>query len=204
MYSHYNLHSTSRLLCLDDATGELRWSATVSGRANGMPRVNGDKTMVAMVHNDDVDDRGGVGVFNLIDGSILWEHEGSPYAPFGPPSSIDWNDVIYWGDSSLRGYSDSGSIYHLDFKSPEKVHIDFLFDSSTMTPPTIRADGEQLWLGGRDASIYSWNLVGSRRGRLWQKHVALSQRNVSFRKCFFSFFILCETAKWLTCSFQLL
>eukprot|EP00543_Licmophora_paradoxa_P015096 CAMPEP_0202474136 /NCGR_PEP_ID=MMETSP1360-20130828/92222_1 /ASSEMBLY_ACC=CAM_ASM_000848 /TAXON_ID=515479 /ORGANISM="Licmophora paradoxa, Strain CCMP2313" /LENGTH=133 /DNA_ID=CAMNT_0049101239 /DNA_START=772 /DNA_END=1170 /DNA_ORIENTATION=+ len=133
--------------------------------------------MVAMVHNDDVDDRGGVGVFNLIDGSILWEHEGSPYAPFGPPSSIDWNDVIYWGDdgsilwehegspyapfgppssidwndviywgdSSLRGYSDSGSIYHLDFKSPEKVHIDFLFDSSTMTPPTIRADGEQLW-----------------------------------------------------------
>lgn len=117
------------------------------------------------------------------DGNILSQKPGNFFSPFGPPKLVTVNNVdfVYWGESTGNGYGDVGRILHLKVEEPFNVVADFLFDSSTVVQPTISADGSTMWLGGREASLYSWKLTGD-RGRVWTQQLALSRRNVTFRK----------------------
>lgn len=161
----------------------LIWEAPVGGVAVGNPQISSDGKFVFVIHN--LPNGGVATILNVQDsGKILLQLPGNFLSPFGPPVlvSVDGVDFIYWGESTNEGYADAGRTFHMRVEEPFSIVADFLFDSSTVVQPTVSSDGSTMWLGGKEASIYSWKLLGD-QGRLWKQQLAQSRRNVTFRKC---------------------
>lgn len=176
-----NLAHFSRVICVD-GNNSLMWTTSVAGSAVGNPQISSDGKSIVVLHNVP---KGMVTILDVQeDGNILAQLPGNFLSPFGPPVlvTIDGVDIMYWGESTHNGYADAGRTFHMKLEEPFNVVADFLFDSSTVVQPTVSSDGTMMWLGGKEASIYSWKLTGN-EGRIWKQQLALSRRNVTFRKC---------------------
>lgn len=160
----------------------MLWTTTLLGSIIGNAQISSDGTSVVVLHN--LREQGVVTVLSVEDnGSLLFQKESNFFTPFSPPNlvTVDGLDIVYWSESTDDGYADTGIIFHMDVDEPFKVVTDFLADSSTGVQPTVSADGSTLWLGGKEAHVYSWNLSGE-RGRAWTKQLAISKRNATARK----------------------
>ena len=117
------------------------------------------------------------------EGEVVSQKAGNFLSPFGPSKLVPVNnaDFLYWGESTDGGYANSGKVLHMKVEPPFEIHADFLVESSTVVSPTLSPDGSTMWLGGKDAYIYSWKVTG-KRGRAWKRQLPLSRRNATFRK----------------------
>lgn len=152
------------------------------GTIIGSPQITSDGKHIVVLHNLPTD--GFVSVLSVQDrGNVVSQKPGNFLSPFGPSKLVTVNNVdfLYWGESTDGGYANSGKVMHMKVETPFDIHADFLVESSTVVPPTLSSDGSTMWLGGKDASVYSWKVTGN-RGRIWKQQLPLSRRNATFRK----------------------
>ena len=154
----------------------------MDGTVIGNPQISSNGKLVVVLHNLPTD-----GVVSILsvrgNGAVISRQTGSFLSPFGPSKliTVDGTDILYWGESTGSGYANYGKILHMNVEPPFDIIADFLVESSTVVSPTVSTDGRTMWLGGKNASVYSWRLLQN-PGRVWKKQLPTSRRNSTFRK----------------------
>jgi hypothetical protein len=175
------IQRTSRVICVD-ANNALLWTTWLVGTIIGSPQITSDGKFIVVLHNLPSD--GLASVLSVREGgAVVSQKPGNFLSPFGPSKLVAVNsaDFLYWGESTEGGYANAGKVMHMKVEPPFEIHADFLVESSTLVSPTLSADGSTMWLGGKDATVYSWRVTGN-LGRAWKQQLPLSRRNATFRK----------------------
>jgi hypothetical protein len=123
-------------------------------------------------------------ILDSSDGSVVWQSiDPRAMAKYGPVSrsTKDEVDKVYWSDAHDRGYAEGGRIHVVvsDFLEAG-VHSQRSFESSSTIAPVLSKDGENMWIGGRGATIHGWDDTNLKP--VWSAQLTKSPRNESYRK----------------------
>lgn len=136
--------------------GSLRWTADMEGTAVGTPEIGSDGAFVYVSHNSE--GRGFLSVISdRLSGQRLVQRTGNYHAPYGQVSkrkSADGEDIVFWGESTGRGYADLGRIYAMDTTSGFNVATGRDLQTSTATGLTLSRDS--IWYTGKNSTVFGW------------------------------------------------
>lgn len=164
----------------EDGVGTLRWSRQVDGVVEGTPLIGSD--LIYVISNTAL--HAIITVLNSTDGLLVSQIiDPRPMAQYGPASMVTNKgvDKLFWADAHDKGYAEGGRVHVVvsDFLEAG-VHSQRSFASSSTVAPTLSSDGENMWIGGRGATVHGWDDTALKP--VWSTQLPKSHRNESYRK----------------------
>lgn len=175
--------TTSRVIAVHgdgELLGSIKWQVEIEGIAVQTPQIGTNGTRIYATHND----ASGRGYFSIINGEGNRITRQSNPKPFGPLTilSVDGNDEVFWGESSGRGYSKSGRIFHHD-SSLEITRVGHEIITSTVVPLVLWREKKRrrMWLGGTSSTMHGWvDGQSFADAPSWSRQISPSLRNNSY------------------------
>jgi hypothetical protein len=163
-------NTTTRIVAVKP-NGALLWTVNLPGSASGTPQL-GLGGAVYVTHNILLPDGSVEGRIVVLDdaGTLLGNFTSGGMEPFGPVTvqrGDDGLDYAFWGEQSQNGYATpaTGNIYALVPSSndggPFQLTVVGQWRYSLVTPPTVAAGLNGLWVGGTRSTVSGW--VNGRR-----------------------------------------
>jgi outer membrane protein assembly factor BamB len=120
------------------------WSETFQGYMRGR----------LSVFRNDFDGMGGEVPMNGA-GAMGFADKDAPFGPVSVVTKLDGSDHVYWGEAWDEGRASYGLLYRFDSGTFGLTGL-APTSWSTITAPTLSADGSSMWLGGQGSCIHGW------------------------------------------------